>query len=134
MWTMLDFGLQYIFASLGLASLQDIIVPLGLVAMVIALIRSPAGGGIINAWCTISMTLQAIVLVPWGVAMLALGLFIIWHWGGWFGWLAGGWLVLHGGNCLFGSLAGFASSDSHTTTGAKPATRADLRRAGVLKR
>jgi hypothetical protein len=84
-------------------------------AIMIVLIRSKIGRGIISAWSATAMTLKALLFVPWGTFLLVIGAVIIWLWGGLVGWLIGGWLVYTGGNCLFGSVAGFATKAFRAT-------------------
>jgi hypothetical protein len=116
-------GLEIVAVFFVLAALA-IIVTSGIAATMVA------------AWGVIAMILKALFYVPWGILLIGIGVVIIWQWGGLLGWLIGGWLVYTGGNCLFGSLAGFVTvpSCSDTTDGATTATRAQLRRAGLLKR
>lgn len=106
------------------------------VAALAAIATSRAGAAMVATWGVIAMILKALLYVPWGLLLIGIGLAIVWRWGGLLGWVIGGWLVYTGGNCLFGSLGGFVPVPplSDTGDGATTATRAALRRAGLLKR
>jgi hypothetical protein len=105
-------------------------------AITIVLIRSRIGGGIISAWSATAMALKALLFVPWGMLLLAIGAGIIWLWGGLLGWLIGGWLIYTGGNCLVGSLTGFATkhSDRDSRNGTTTAPHPELQRPERFRR
>jgi hypothetical protein len=116
--------------ELAVVSVILVLAALGIIA------ASGIASALVAAWGVIAMTLKAMLYVPWGLLLMGIGAAIIWRWGGLLGWLIGGWLIYAGGNCVFGSLAGFVTVPpiSDTGDGATTATRAALRRAGLLKR
>jgi hypothetical protein len=112
----------------------NILVLLALVALPILVVRSGIGGMVISAWCTTAMILRVIVHVPWGLLLLAIGFVVLWESGGnIIALLIGGWFVFKGGNYLFGSLGGVFTEPTGKNEGATTATRADLRRSGLVK-
>jgi hypothetical protein len=116
--------------DLHMVSVVVVLVALALI------VSSGIGAAMIAAWGAIAMTLKALLYVPWGSLLIGIGVAIAWRWGGLLGWLIGGWLFYAGGNCLFGSLAGFVTVPpmSETRDGATSATRADLRKAGLIRK
>jgi hypothetical protein len=118
---------------IGELHVVSIIVVLVLIAIIVT---SGILSAMVAAWGVIAMTLKALFYVPWGLLLVGIGVAIVSRWGGPLGWLIGLWFVYTGGNCLFSSLAGFATVPpmSDTGDGATTATRAALRRAGLLKR
>src|SRR5450755_4176395 len=101
-----------------IGGLQVVAVLLVLVAIAI-IVRSGIGSTMVEAWRIVAMILMALLYVPWGLLLLGTGLAIVfvWQWGGVFGWLIAGVLVYTGGNCLFGSLAGFVTTPPISDTG-----------------
>lgn len=118
---------------IGALPVVSVIIVLATIAIIAT---SGIAAALVAAWGVIALTLKALLCMPWGLLLIGIGAAIVWRWGGPLGWLIGVWLIYMGGNCLFGSLAGFVTVPpiSDTGGGATTATRAALRRAGLLKR
>jgi hypothetical protein len=93
------------------------------------------GSAVCNAWRMIAMIGKAIVFVPWGLFLLTIAAAIALSSGGdWFMLLIAGWIAWHGGNYLFGSLAGFTGGGGGQPGGASLANRSALQRRGLFGR
>jgi hypothetical protein len=103
---------------------------------VLALLRPKSLSSIVTGWFTVAMIAKAVIMVPWGLGLLALACVIAWvSEGNFFALLLAGWIAWHGGNCVFGAIAGFSSGAAGDDAGgAKTATGDALRRAGMLGR
>ena len=91
---------------------------------------------VIQAWFFVAMVARAAVYVPLGLLLLALAFVVARASGGnWFFLLIAAWIGYHGGNFVFGSLAGFAGAPKSDEPGrAATATSGALRRRRLLRR
>jgi hypothetical protein len=132
---------------------QAALIVLALASLVFVLVRTGIANVIFTVWCMVAMIVRAIAFIALGLLCLFIAYWIATHirdnWldlflAGYFRWDGGNWLipllagflVWQGANCIFSALGNFVTGPSRdsTTDGATTATRAALRRAGLIRR